>query len=118
MQRLWGVQSTIPVASIFLKPVDGVEMLPIFHLWSNQHQHYYTPNEAEAENLAKTGTPYFGVVGFTLKDPVCGAVPLYRRRAGPSRFATTEKERHDAGIGSGHIDEGTMGHVFQIKERQ
>ncbi|KAL0945709.1 hypothetical protein HGRIS_014857 [Hohenbuehelia grisea] len=111
VSRVWDWSETGITARVLAKPLP--EAKAIWHLGKGIH--WYSSDEALVEARARQGWMYIGPIAWALKEPICGAVPLYKRQAGQAVWLTLDKAVHDAGMASGHTEEEILGYVFPPK---
>ncbi|KAH9918926.1 uncharacterized protein BXZ73DRAFT_52705, partial [Epithele typhae] len=98
----------------------GVGAVPFYRLYSpSGTDHFYTTNEAEANNAAgNLGYTYEGVSSFIYPTSLCGAVPLYRMynpKVIDHFYTTNINERQNAIRNLGYSDEGIAGYVNSLR---
>jgi len=85
---------------------DGTQ--PFIRCITGDGHHLYTTD------TACEGVGYEGQVGFILREPRCGAEPLYRlRHANGDHFYTVSAPERDSAIAGGYALVGTIGYVFR-----
>lgn len=85
---------------------DGTQ--PFIRCITGDGHHLYTTD------TGCEGVGYEGQVGFILREPRCGAEPLYRlRHPNGDHFYTVSGPERDSAIAGGYALVGTLGYVFR-----
>jgi hypothetical protein len=110
-----------PDYNIFSGPgsFGGVAAVPYYRLYNkNNFQHHWTTDLVEYNFLPQFGWEQEGPDGYILKDPVPGAIPLFRLYnpccTGPHLW-TKDANENSALLGLGWQSEGIAGYVLPLQ---